>query len=195
MSNGDEHDVGGRQGSEAVEGLWPSADYQQQVERLRAAVGEMIYVVELRETEVQLAVHLSDHAYQLLGVIDFPRPDPERGLAPHLILLDDGRGLNLGRIARISYQPFQPAAEEVLYLDTEADQTLLFADRRLSQRFISERTQAVLGQMLGRSSMPSPAKLEQAVSVEAAAVGAAGAGDGEAPKGANKGDSSGEEGC
>ena len=30
--------------------------------------------------------------------MDFPRPDPVRGLAPHLILLDDGRGVNLGRI-------------------------------------------------------------------------------------------------
>lgn len=195
MSNGEQHDVGGRQGSEAAAGLWPSSDYQQQVERLRAAVGEMIYVAELRQTEVQLAVHLSDHAYRLLGVIDFPRPDPERGLAPHLILLDDGRGVNLGRIARISYQPFQPAAEEVLYLDTETDQTLLFVDRRLTPDFIAERTQAVLGQMLRRSSTPSPAKLEQAVSVEAAAVGAAGAGDGAAPKSADKGDSSDEEGC
>jgi len=70
-------------GSSGAGGLWPSTDYQAQIERLRAAIGERIYLAELRDTEVQL------------GVIDFPRPDPARGLAPHLILLDDGRGLNL----------------------------------------------------------------------------------------------------
>lgn len=32
-------------------GLWPSADYPAQVERLRAAIGERIYLAELRETE------------------------------------------------------------------------------------------------------------------------------------------------
>ncbi len=138
-------------GSDAEGGLWPSADYQAQVERLRAAVGEPIYLAELRETDLQLGVHVTDRAYLLLGVIDFPRPDPARGLAPHLILLDDGRGVNLGRIARISRQPFQPADGEVLYLDRAADRTLLFADRRLSQRFIAERTQTVLGQVLGRA--------------------------------------------
>ncbi|MBK5931959.1 hypothetical protein [Halochromatium salexigens] len=193
MSRGEQHEVGCRHSSEVDEGLWPSADNQQQVERLRAAVGEMIYVAELRETEVQLAVQLSDHSYQLLGVIEFPRPDPERGLAPHLILLDDGRGVNLGRIVRISYQPFQPAPEEVLYLDREADQKLLFADRRLSQRFISERRQCS-AKCSGTSSMPSPAKLEQAVSVEAAAERVVDAGGGEAPNGTGKGDSSSEEG-
>ncbi|MFP4063424.1 MAG: hypothetical protein ACLFS2_11600, partial [Halochromatium sp.] len=84
---------------DAAGGLWPPADYQAQVERLRAAIGERIYLAELRETDVQLGVQLTDRAYELLDVIDFPRPDPARGLTPHLILLDDGRGLNLGRIA------------------------------------------------------------------------------------------------
>ncbi|MFP4280641.1 MAG: hypothetical protein ACLFQI_11675 [Halochromatium sp.] len=144
---------------DAEGGLWPSAGYQAQVERLRAAVGEQIYLAELRETEVQLSVQLTDRAYELLGVIDFPRPDPARGLAPHLILLDDGRGVNLGRIARISLQPFQPADDQLLYLDRAADQTLLFADRRLSPHFIAERTQAVLGQVLGRSAAAPQSQL------------------------------------
>lgn len=131
-------------------GIWPSADYQAQVDRLREAVGEQIYLAELRDTDTQLGVQVTDRPFLLLGVIDFPRPDPARGLAPHLILLDDGRGVNLGRIARISRRPFQPAADEVLYLDCHADQTLLFAGRRLSQRFIAERAHVLLGQVLGR---------------------------------------------
>ncbi|MBK5929747.1 hypothetical protein [Halochromatium salexigens] len=50
-------------GSNAEGGLWPSADYQAQVERLRAAVGEPIYLAELRETDIQLGVVLG----QVLG--------------------------------------------------------------------------------------------------------------------------------
>lgn len=154
-------------------GLWPSADYQDQVERLRAAVGEPIYLAELRETDIQLGVHLTDRAYELLGVIDFPRPDPARGLAPHLILLDDGRGVNLGRIARISRQPFNPAADDLLYLDRAVDQTLLFADRRLSRRFIAERAQAALGQLLGRAPPAPRSRLERRASAgPSAAAGA-----------------------
>lgn len=155
-------------------GLWPSADYPVQVERLRAAIGERIYLAELRETDIQLGVQVTDRAYELLGVIDFPRPDPARGLAPHLILLDDGRGVNLGRIARISRRPFQPAADEVLYLDRPADQTLLFADRRLSPRFIAERAQAALGQVLGRSAPLPQSRLEPAQRGASSAAGADG---------------------
>ena len=149
-------------GFDAKGGLWPSADYQAQVERLRAAIGERIYLAELHDSDVQLSVQLTDRAYELLAVLDFPRPDPARGLAPHLILLDDGRGVNLGRIARISRQPFQPADDQLLYIDRVADQTLLFADRRLSPRFIAERAQALLGQVLGQSTALPQSRLESA---------------------------------
>jgi hypothetical protein len=83
-------------------GLWPSPDYARQVEQLRCALGETIYLAELEPGATQLGIRLADRPYVLLGVIDFPRPDPTKGLAPHLILLDDGRGVNLGRIARIA---------------------------------------------------------------------------------------------
>jgi len=148
-SSGD-RDAAGPDGQDTAEALWPSADYHRQLERLRGAIGETIYLAELCETDVQLGVRLTDRPYQLLGLVDFPRPDPARGLAPHLILLDDGRGVNLGRIARISRRPFQPAAEEVLYLDRAAHRDLLFADRRLSKAFIGERAHAALGQVFGQ---------------------------------------------
>lgn len=150
MTRSHPHD-GGARGDlpDSAASLWPSADYQGQVERLRDAVGETIYIAELRDTETQLGVRLTDRAYELLGVVDFPRPDPARGLAPHLVLLDDGRGVNLGRVARISRRPFQPAAGEVLYLDPEADRTLLFADRRLSKALTGVRARAALGKVLG----------------------------------------------
>ena len=130
-------------------GLWPSADYHRQVERLCAAVGETVYLVELVESAIQLGVHLSGTPFELLGVIDFPRPDPTRGLAPHLLLLDDGRGVNLGRIARVSRRPFAPALADLLYLDRAAHENLLFAERRLSHAFLAQRTRLALGECLG----------------------------------------------
>ncbi|CRI67215.1 hypothetical protein THIOKS1470010 [Thiocapsa sp. KS1] len=133
----------------AAEDLWPSADYHRQVETLRTAIGETIYLVEVVESPIQLSVHLTGTPYILLGLIDFPRPDPARGLTPHLILLDDGRGLNLGRIARISRRPFDPAPDDLLYLDQATSRHLLFSERRLSREFLARHTRLALGQCLG----------------------------------------------
>jgi hypothetical protein len=137
-------------GDSSSGGLWPSPDYARQVEQLRAAVGATIFIAELTDTEVQLGVRLTDRPYVLLGVLDFPRPDPTKGLAPHLVLLDDGRGVNLGRIARISTgRAFGPAPAEILFQDRTASQTLLFRERQLSKAFIAARSKQVLGQLLG----------------------------------------------
>jgi len=139
---------------EAAEGhrLWPSPEYARQVERLRAAVGATVYIAEIEATAVQLGVRITDRPYVLLGVVDFPRPDPARGLAPHLILLDDGRGVNLGRIARLSIgTAFAPPPGQVLFQDREALETLLFQERRLSPQRIAQSARALLGEVLGRT--------------------------------------------
>jgi hypothetical protein len=137
-------------------GLWPSPEYADQVERLRAAVGETVYLAEIEPTEVQLGVRLTDTPYVLLGVVDFPRPDPTRGLAPHLILLDDGRGVNLGRIARISRdRPFGPSPEQVLFQDRRSVQAFLTRERQLSTELIAERSRQLLGQFLAERAAPA----------------------------------------
>ena len=147
-----------------AEQIWPSADYARQVERLRAAVGGTIYLIELEPTEVQLGIRQTGQPHVLLNVLEFPRPDPALGLAPHYILLDDGRGLNLGRIARISVErAFSPAIDQILYQDHQATQGLLFAERRLSASFIAERSRQLLGQVLGKEEMgadPAPGHLQ-----------------------------------
>jgi hypothetical protein len=141
-------------------GLWPSADYSRQVERLRAAVGETVYIAEIDASEVQLGVRIADKPYVLLGLVDFPRPDPVRGIAPHLILLDDGRGVNLGRIARLSVgRAFDPAPGQILFQDREALQALLFRERRLSPALIAERSKALLGRILSRTASQAEASL------------------------------------
>ena len=38
--------------------------------------GKRIYIVELRPDDINLGIHLSDTAYELLAVLEFPRPDP-----------------------------------------------------------------------------------------------------------------------
>jgi len=138
--------------------LWPTPDYAVQVERLRSAIRHPVYLVELVPTEINLGVHYTDKPYVLLDVLDFPRPDPAKGLAPHMLLLDDGRGVNLGRIARVSTaSPFNPTPAQILYTDREALQRLLFVERRLSQQFIAARSRALLGQLLAK--VPAAASL------------------------------------
>jgi hypothetical protein len=145
---------------DAFGGLWPSPDYTRQVAQLQAAIGETIFIAELTATEIQLGVRLTDQPYVLLGVVEFPRPDPTKGLAPHLILLDDGRGLNLGRIARISRsRPFGPAQADILFQDRRALQSLLFSERQLSKELIARRSKALLGELLGARSAPAETRL------------------------------------
>jgi hypothetical protein len=146
--------------------LWPSPNYRMQLEQLRGAVGERIFIAELRDTETKLGVRITDQAYELLAVADFPRPNPGRGLAPHMIILDDGRGLNLGRIARISRRAFNPGPADILYLDQRAEQTLLFRERRLSTALLTARCRQSLGLLLGhpaddpRPGLDAPASAE-----------------------------------
>lgn len=130
-------------------GIWPSPAYRDQVAQLRRAVGETLYLAELEATSVQLGVRLTDRPYVLLGVLDFPRPDPSRGLAPHLILLDDGRGVNLGRIARITRnRAFSPDPADVLFVDGRSLEALLTRERQLSKELIAQRSRQLLGEIL-----------------------------------------------
>lgn len=135
--------------------LWPSAVYNRHVKRLRAAIGQNIYLVELLASDTHLAVRQTGTPYVLLDVLDFPRPDPARGLAPHLILLDDGRGINLGRLVRISLdRAFGPSPKQILYQDRALQKRLLLGKRRLSRRFIARSSRLALGQLLGKTGLP-----------------------------------------
>ena len=121
------------------------------MEKLRAAVGRRIYLVEIEPTNINVGVRQTGIGYELLGVVGFPRPDPVNGLAPHLILLDDGRGINLGRIARISVRrPFNPAPAEVLYGDDALQERFLYRERALTRESIAQRSRMLLGELLGK---------------------------------------------
>jgi len=71
--------------------IWPSDEYDNQITQLRRNIGKPIYIVELKVTDINLAVVMQGRAVILLDVIAFPAPDPERRLYPHMLLLSDGR--------------------------------------------------------------------------------------------------------
>lgn len=130
--------------------IWPSADYDQQIERLQAAIGQQVFLVELKQTDINMAIHHTDKAYELLAVIDYPRPDPEKGLFPHNILLDDGRGVNLGRIARITIDSaFSPDAGSILFEETTQFNQLTSSQHRATPASIAATSKELLGAILG----------------------------------------------
>jgi hypothetical protein len=134
----------------ARERLWPSPEYSRYVDRLRAAIGETIHVFEITQTDIQLAACYVGHGFELVGVMEYPRPDPARRLYPHLLVLDDGRGINLGRIARVSLRrAFDPLPADVLYEERFLQRQVLYRPRRLSPQHILEISRAQLRALLG----------------------------------------------
>jgi len=138
--------------------LWPSADYGRQLAAVREMIGESIYLVLLRPTDINLAVALENKPVTLLDVVDFPAPDPARRLYPHMLILADGRGINLGHIARLSHkQAFNPDAEQIIYQQDALLQKLLFRERRLSPQSIQHTSRIQLARILGKA---EPKRLE-----------------------------------
>jgi hypothetical protein len=131
--------------------LWPSAEYDEQIVQLRRNIGKPIYLVELKVTDINLAVIMLGKALVLLDVVAFPAPDPERRLYPHMLLLNDGRGLNLGRVARITTgRAFDPDPEDILFQEQQLLKNLLFHERRLSDESVSQVSNFNLARLLGR---------------------------------------------
>lgn len=136
--------------------VWPSPAYNKQIRQLKAAVGREIYLAEINLSEVNLSVTIQSKSYELVAVVDFPRPDPANGLCPHMLVLSDGRGVNLGRIARISLnRSFQPASEDILFQEEKILKELVFCERRLSREEIRSISKAHLGAVLGKPPLPS----------------------------------------
>jgi hypothetical protein len=131
--------------------LWPSDEYDEQITLLRRNIGKPIYIVELKITDINLAVVMQGRAVILLDVIAFPAPNPEKRLYPHMLLLNDGRGLNLGRVARITMgRPFDPSPEDILFQEHQLLTRLLFQERRLSDETVSQVSKLNLARLLGR---------------------------------------------
>lgn len=139
--------------------MWPSHGYARQVEHLRRAIGQPVFIVELTFSGLAIGAVYHDEPRVLLDVAAFPRPDPSNGLYPHMLVLDDGRGINLGRIARVSLNhPFDPAISDVLYSDRVLQRKLLYAPQRLNPRRIARVAREQLRRLLGK---PARRRLER----------------------------------
>lgn len=147
--------------------IWPSADYDQQIERLRAAIGQQVFLIELKQTDINIAIHHTDKAYELLAVIDYPRPDPEKGLFPHNILLDDGRGVNLGRIARITIDSaFSPNESSILFEEKTRFNQLTSSQHRATPASIAATSKELLGAIVGEKGTAPGINLEHKTGTE-----------------------------
>lgn len=132
--------------------LWPLADYDRQLATLRHAIGQDLFLVLLKFSEINLAVILEGKPVTLLDVFDFPAPDPVRRLYPHMLMLSDGRDINLGHVARVTVtQAFDPGDDQVLYQQGRLLERLLFRERQLSEETIRRTSQAQLARLLGVS--------------------------------------------
>ncbi|MEW6330606.1 MAG: hypothetical protein AB1560_04005 [Pseudomonadota bacterium] len=131
--------------------VWPPRGYTRQVARLRRAIGQPVFIVELTFNGLAIGAVYHSEPRVLLDVAAFPRPDPSTGLYPHMLVLDDGRGINLGRVARVSLNhAFDPAAAELLYSDRALQRKLLYAPQRLSSRRIARVAREQLRRLLGK---------------------------------------------
>jgi hypothetical protein len=70
----------------AENSLWPSQEYKQSVQNLKAAVGQQIYIAEVNFSGTHLSMAMNSTAFELLAVQDFPKPNPQTGLLPHFIM-------------------------------------------------------------------------------------------------------------
>jgi hypothetical protein len=132
--------------------LWPSQEYDEQIELLKNAIGEEIYILEVNVSDIYITLTQIGRSHRLLDVIDFSQPDPEKFLFPHMIITDDGRGVNLGRVARVTLNhAFMPETEDVIYKEHFLLKQLAYCERRLSGKSIQRASKAQLARILGKS--------------------------------------------
>lgn len=135
---------------EGVPALWPSPEYDRQVSLLTRAIGERVYIVEAHIDTLHITARFSSTVHELLALVDFPRPDPARRLYPHLLLLDDGRGINLGRILRVSRtSAYATAARDCLFEDRTLYPRVLPKERHLSKQRIRAIARRQIGEFTG----------------------------------------------
>jgi hypothetical protein len=131
--------------------IWPSRSYARQVATLQHRIGQPIYIVELTFNGLAVGAVFHGEPRVLLDVVAFPRPDPSNHLYPHMLVLDDGRGINLGRIARVTVnRAFVPDKTDVLYGDRTLQHRFFYRAQRLTPRHIARVARQQLRALLGK---------------------------------------------
>jgi hypothetical protein len=136
--------------------LWPDESYYTKLETLQRLIGRKIFLIEAVVTEINAGIHHTGHAYTLLAIVDFPQPDPKTGLLPHNIILDDGRGINLGRIIQISIESaFTVAEKNIIYKNDNLLNNLLPHYNSLDKKTLTQISKAMLANILGKTEAAS----------------------------------------
>jgi hypothetical protein len=131
--------------------LWPPRSYYPGVEKLKSLIGEQIYIVEVTVGDINAGIRHTGKAYRLLAVIDYPQADHKTGLLPHNIIIDDGRGINLGRIVQISTgTAFNPDEQNIAFDNRGLLDDIFPHWIRLSRTTLAQTSKCLLASLLGK---------------------------------------------
>ena len=129
--------------------LWPPDSYFQQLKNLYKMLDKPVYIIPLHQNQNSLTFSITGKAIVLVAIINYPKPDPENHIYPHMLVFNDGIGINLGRILRVSINhPFNPGKEDIIYEDKKMQNSLMFRERQLNEESIRLASRAGLSELL-----------------------------------------------
>ena len=132
--------------------LWPPNSYYKQLKNLYKMLNKPVYIIPLQQNQNSLTFSISGQAIILVAIVDYPAPDPEHHFFPHMLVFNDGTGINLGRILRVTINhPFNPGKEDIIYEDKKVQNSLMFRERQLNEEFIHLTSRIALRELLNIS--------------------------------------------
>lgn len=129
--------------------LWPPNSYFEQLKNLYKMLDKPVYIIPLHQNKNSLTFSITGKAIVLVAIIDYPNPDPENHMYPHMLVFNDGTGINLGRLLQVSInRPFNPGKEDIIYKDKKLQKSLMFRKRQLNEESIRLTSKIALGELL-----------------------------------------------
>jgi len=129
--------------------LWPPNNYFEQLENLYKMLDKPVYIIPLHQNQNSLTFSITGKSIVLVAIIDYPNPDPENYMYPHMLVFNDGTGINLGRLLQVSIiRPFNPGKEDIIYKDKKLQNSLMFRERQLNEESIHLASKIGLGELL-----------------------------------------------
>lgn len=129
--------------------LWPPNSYFEQLKNLYTMLDKPVYIIPLHQNQNALTFSITGKAIVLVAIIDYPLPDPENHIYPHMLVFNDGTGINLGRILQVSInRPFNPGKEDIIYKDKKMQNSLMYKERQLNEEFIHLASRVGLSELL-----------------------------------------------
>ncbi len=129
--------------------LWPPDSYYKQLKNLYKMLNKPVYIIPLQQNQNSLTFSISGQAIILIAIVDYPSPDPENHFFPHMLVFNDGTGINLGRILRVTINhPFNPDKEDIIYEDKKVQNSLMFRARQLNEESIHLTSRIALSELL-----------------------------------------------